>query len=73
MPQCESGFRVRNRAGASAAVCRRPLDGLVVIGYEATDQNCGMAVNPGNTESLSWFKVWELADIGADLGACSPR
>jgi hypothetical protein len=47
-----------------------PVDGLVVLGYDAEDQICGLAVNPRH-RSLSWLKIWELADIAVELRACS--
>jgi hypothetical protein len=45
-----------------------PVDGLVVLGYDVDDQICGLAMNPRH-RSLSWLKVWELADIRVELQA----
>jgi hypothetical protein len=46
-----------------------PYRGIVVVGLD-NDGICGVAVNPRH-RSLSWVKVWELADLGNEMGACA--
>jgi DNA repair protein RadC len=47
-----------------------PVDGLVVVGLDREQRLCGVGLNPRH-RALSWVKVWELADLAAELGACA--
>ena len=47
-----------------------PIDGLVVVGLDRKQRWCGVAINPRH-RALAWVKVWELADLVAELGACA--
>ncbi len=43
-------------------------DGLLVVGFDVDGRFAGVAVNDRH-RSLSWVKVWELAELAAGLGA----
>ncbi len=45
-----------------------PMEGMIAAGFDADHRMCGVAVNLRH-RSLSWVKVWELAEIVADLDA----
>ena len=47
-----------------------PVDGLVVVGLDHEQRLCGVGLNPRH-RALSWVKVWEVADLAAELGACA--
>ena len=47
-----------------------PVDGLVVVGLDHEQRLCGVGLNPRH-RGLSWVKVWELADLAAELDACA--
>jgi len=47
-----------------------PIDGIVVVGLDHEQRMCGVALNPRHG-ALSWVKVWELADLAAEFGACA--
>jgi hypothetical protein len=47
-----------------------PVDGLVVVGLDHEQRLCGVGVNPRH-RALSWVKVWELADLAAEIDACT--
>ena len=53
-----------------ALVGSEPVDGLVVVGLDHDQRLCGVGLNPRH-RALSWVKVWELADLAAELGACA--
>jgi hypothetical protein len=44
------------------------VEGLVVLGLDGHRRPCGVAANPRH-RSLSWLKIWELADLVAEFGA----
>ena len=47
-----------------------PVDGLVVVGLDHEQRLCGVGINPRH-RALSWVKVWELADLAAEIDACA--
>lgn len=47
-----------------------PIEGIVVVGLDEEQRLCGVGLNPRH-RALSWVKVWELADLAAELGACA--
>jgi hypothetical protein len=47
-----------------------PVDGLFVLAFDAGGKICGVAMNLRH-RSLSWLKVWELAEIASELDASS--
>jgi hypothetical protein len=44
------------------------FEGLAVVGLDEAQRPCGVAVNPRH-RALAWVKVWELAQLAAELGA----
>lgn len=50
------------------ANCEGEIEGLLVLGLDADRRLTGVAVNPRH-RALSWMKVWELADLAAELEA----
>ena len=65
-------LRVSTRADAAALLrliaAGQPIDGLLVVGFDVDGRFAGVAVNDRH-RSLSWVKVWELAELAAGLGA----
>jgi hypothetical protein len=64
--------RISGSGELAAAVHRwfgdaRP-EGLVVVGFGAKGEICGVALNSQH-RALSWIKVWELATLAAELEA----
>src|SRR6478736_3965550 len=49
--------------GAEASV-----EGLLVVGLDGDRRPSGVAVNSRH-RAVTWLKVWELADLAAELGA----
>jgi hypothetical protein len=47
-----------------------PIKGMFAAGFGVDGRMCGVAVNPRH-RSLSWVKVWELAEIVTVLEACT--
>jgi DNA repair protein RadC len=47
-----------------------PIDGLLVVGLDAEQRLCGVALDSRH-RALSWVKVWELAALAAELDACA--
>jgi hypothetical protein len=50
----------------------RPMQGVFAVGFGADGRMCGVAVNRRH-QSLSFLKVWELAEMVAELGASTLR
>jgi hypothetical protein len=46
-----------------------PSEGLFVLGFGPQQEICGIAMSLRH-RSLSWIKVWELAEIREELEAC---
>jgi hypothetical protein len=49
-------------------VAEASVDGLLVVGLDRDRRPSGVAVN-SNHRAVTWLKVWELADLAAELGA----
>ena len=45
-----------------------PMEGMVVVGLDHEQRLCGVGLNPRH-RALTWVKVWELADLAAELRA----
>jgi len=46
------------------------VEGMLVVGLDGAGQMCGVAINPHH-RALSFVKVWELAALVDELGACA--
>ena len=49
-------------------VAEASVDGLLVVGLDGDRRPSGVAVNSRH-RAVTWLKVWELADLAAELGA----
>ncbi len=65
-------LQVSGRADAAALLRQlatvRPVDGLLVVGFDADGRLTGVGANDRH-RSLSWVKVWELAELARQLEA----
>ncbi len=65
-------LRVSTRADAAALLrliaAGQPVDGLLVVGVDADGRVTGVGTNDRH-RSLSWVKVWELAELARQLEA----